>query len=414
LLNDDAIKQICLFCQNLVEIDLTGIIIQTPCILQSLFESLPKLVKIAFRDLKADDRFFFDFFKDIAQRIEYVDFCGCTSIRGRFFTLFGSELQEVLLDGCHNIDDEVIEDLCIRSSDLKTISIGGCVNITNESLSLISRNLLDLRSLSLGGHPHSYTADGLMNIGRMGNIQALSFDFNPSLTDQHIVMITNRMFKLQRLSLGFAGSDMNITPASLMKLEQLKELSDLNISGLSSVNDEVLMRICSCCHEIEKLVMHSCVYLGDSGVAAIVHLEKINYIDLSGCILVTSDPIQLLCNKFNINETVVTRTHNISLLVGGTACKPHQIRLRNSRIQLDPTEDNVESRNEIYLTSFRDSNSGCDIEYSLDDDLNLFSAHRSFIADALSSKDESLPIELDERVAQDWAQNEALNLPNSL
>lgn len=101
-------------------------------------------------------------------RLRHVDLRGCFRLRGQCFKLFGSELEELLLDGCASLKDDVIEEICNRCKNLQTLRLNGCFRLTDQSLGLISRHLTELTSFAMSGEHFSLiTGEGLNAVCRL-------------------------------------------------------------------------------------------------------------------------------------------------------------------------------------------------------------------------------------------------------
>ena len=111
-------------------------------------------------------------------------------------------------------------------------------------------------------------------------------DFNPLVDDNLLVSMAKEMPELSHLSLAFSGSDKSITANGLLELTALGQLENLDLSGLAAVNSKILATFCTKCPKLRKLTLRSCSYLGDEGVAELKNLVHLEYVDLSGCILV--------------------------------------------------------------------------------------------------------------------------------
>uniref|UniRef100_A0A915E3E3 F-box domain-containing protein n=1 Tax=Ditylenchus dipsaci TaxID=166011 RepID=A0A915E3E3_9BILA len=334
LLDDRAVEEIGHQCPHLLELDLSGVS-ASPNALRSLSESLLLLHKMCYRGMRnSDERHFWSLFKSNAKSIRHVDLRGCVQLRGRCFKLFGGELEEVLLDGCRKIDDEVIEDMCLRFNGLKVLRLDGCDQLTDESISLISRNLSELTNLSLNGdHFPKMTSDNLLNLARLESLRSISFDYNFLVNSELIKALVVGIPDLHSFSIAFAGSDTTVSEEALIEMSKWKRLIEVDISGLAAVNNSVFQSLCNSCLKLEKIVVRNCSYLGDKGVEAIAHnqeghsLTRIQHIDLSGCILITCKSIQTIVNTFKkSNDEKKAASKMITLIVGGTVCEPNQIR----------------------------------------------------------------------------------------
>jgi hypothetical protein len=66
----------------------------------------------------------------------------------------------------------------------------------------------------------------------------------------------------------------------------------LNLSSLAAMTNRVLKAIAVGCVELRSLLLRNCTYLGDIGVDALANCQKIETIDVCGCLLV-SFPIHI-------------------------------------------------------------------------------------------------------------------------
>ncbi|KAL3112032.1 hypothetical protein niasHT_011310 [Heterodera trifolii] len=454
LLEDRALIELGNLCPNLEEIDLSGVV-ASPEALRVLTESLPCLHSIAYREMvHTNERAFWFLFKAVAQHMRVVDLRGCTRLRGRFFKLFGNRLEEVLLDGCRLIDDQLVEDLCNHCCCLRTLKLDGCGRLSEDSLSLISRHLKELETLTLcGGFPKLNTSVLIDHLPRINSLQRLGLDYNCLVNDALLGAISDTLPALKAISLAFAGTDKTISSDGLQQLAKLKQIENLDLSGIAAVNSAVMKAICEQCAQLSRVLLCSCSYLGADGVMEFSRLKNVEHIDLSGCILVSTDSVQALCNALKRDEEDVQQqtVENgggeanllcgpqklVSLVVGGTVCESHRLRVgRCSRVVVD-FSDNTSGgalcatatagggrakMKKMFVTggdvSEQDDNNDEQHQDEHDDDddedeFRILSAHRNFISDALLAEEEPLKLD-DEQSVREWAEREAAQLGLSL
>ncbi|CAD5210357.1 unnamed protein product [Bursaphelenchus okinawaensis] len=409
LLDDKAIEQIAQFCINLEDLDISSVQ-SGPDALRSLSESLAKLNSVAYREMhNSSEKCFWYLFKSNGRSIKRVDLRGCSQLKGRCFKLFGGELEEVLLDGCSKIDDAIIDDICARSKNINILRLNGCYRLTEQALSVISRSLNHLEHISLSGQGFTnITADSVSLISRINSIRHLELDFNPTVSDFLVQQITSNLKNLKFLSIGFAGSDQSITSESLALLSQLTELEEIDLSGLAALDNKTFEKICKGCAKLKDVTVRSCIYLGDLGVAALKNLKNLEVVDLSGCILVTTYAVQDIIGHFTVDKK--PNSNDITLVVGGTLCES-KLKYRNSRVHVDFEDNSAISLNTAkkFIETFQGNelDTQSDGEFS-DDGFGMLSAHRSFVADALTAEEES-PLENDNSIIE-WAEKEAKEL----
>ncbi|KAL3111458.1 hypothetical protein niasHT_017685 [Heterodera trifolii] len=456
LLEDRALIELGNLCPNLEEIDLSGVV-ASPEALRVLTESLLCLHSIAYREMvQTNERAFWFLFKAVAQHMRVVDLRGCTRLRGRFFKLFGNRLEEVLLDGCRLIDDQLVEDLCNHCCCLRTLKLDGCGRLSEDSLSLISRHLKELETLTLcGGFPKLSTSVLIDHLPRINSLQRLGLDYNCLVNDALLGAISDALPALKAISLAFAGTDKTISPDGLQQLAKLKQIENLDLSGIAAVNSAVMKAICEQCAQLSRVLLCSCSYLGADGVMEFSRLNNVEHIDLSGCILVSTDSVQALCNALKKEEKDVQQQTMensggesnllcgpqklVSLVVGGTVCESHRLRVgRCSRVVVDFSDNSsggafcataTAGGGRAKIRKMFVTGGGDDAEQQQDDsttdeqqqqededdedEFRILSAHRNFISDALLAEEEPLKLD-DEQSVREWAEREAAQLGLSL
>jgi len=86
------------FRKNIFQLNLSSIT-ASPETLRVLSESFPKLTKIAYCGMtQTNEKAFLFLLKSMASRLRSVDFRGCARLKGSFFTLFGTALEEVFFE----------------------------------------------------------------------------------------------------------------------------------------------------------------------------------------------------------------------------------------------------------------------------------------------------------------------------
>lgn len=156
-------------------------------------------------------------------------------------------------------------------------------------------------------------------------------DHSPLVDDVFLEKVVDGLKNLQKLSIAFAGSDTTLTEKSLLKLRELSNMKELDLSGIAAVNNNVIKVIANSCSKLTAIYLRNCIYLGDEGIETLSSLKNLIHIDLSSCILVTAKPIQELVKAFKTEDGGET----VTVVLGGTVCEPNQVRLRNTRVVLD-------------------------------------------------------------------------------
>uniref|UniRef100_A0A1I8EVZ7 F-box domain-containing protein n=1 Tax=Wuchereria bancrofti TaxID=6293 RepID=A0A1I8EVZ7_WUCBA len=400
LLDEQAFHIISSSCPNLEEVNLSGLGGHWQTV-RTFGEPLTNLRSITYRDMvSVSDKTMWYLFKPLGMNICEIDLRGCRRFKGRCFRLFGNSLEKILLDGCCRLDKQSLEELCLNSPNITELRLSSCQLVSDDILSLISRSLTHLKSFALcGDYFPNLTSMGLMALLRLRCLCELSLDNNSLVSDEVLEEITN-LPHLRLLSLAYAGSDVTIT-------------EELDVSSLAAITDRSLSTIISGCSKLQIIRARCCTFLGDEGVCSLTTLKNLEHIDLSGCLLVTSNGIQALLDAFPTSEYSQKLTM-ITVVVGGTVCNVQSLRQSNSRVVVDISNYIVScssnTAEELFSISggFLGTRNNSD-ESSSDDEFDALTTHRSFIIDALRDVEDDSPLETQESI-DEWAEREALDL----
>ncbi|VDK78137.1 unnamed protein product [Litomosoides sigmodontis] len=372
LLDGQAFHIISSSCPNLKEVNLSGLNGDWQTV-RTFGESLTNLRSVTYRDMvNVDDKTMWYLFKPLGTNIREVDLRGCRRFKGRCFRLFGGCLEKILLDGCHRLDKQSLEELCLNSPNITELRLSFCQLVSDDIVRL---------------------------------------DYNSAVSNEVLKKITDSLPHLHLLSLAYAGSDATISEEIIMQIAKLKQLQTLDVSSLAAITDKSLSTIISGCSMLRTIRSRCCIYLGDGGVCSLTTLKNLEHIDLSGCILVTSTSIQALLDAFPISEnSQVSKT--VAVVIGGTICNVQSLCQRNSRVVLDTNDYSFTSSDAAGLFSisrgFLDAtnNSG---ETLSDDEFDVLTTNRSFVTDVLCDVEDDSPLETQESI-DEWAKREALDL----
>ncbi|CAI2325250.1 unnamed protein product [Caenorhabditis sp. 36 PRJEB53466] len=316
--------------------------------------------------------------------------------------------RTLYLDGSSKVDEMAFEDLCTACAGLKELRINECFRISDENLSMIARRMEDLSILTLCGDAFkNLTPAGLVHISHMKNITELALDYNTLVNDELLVSISAGLPLLSSLSLANAGDDSSITSEGIAAIRNLSELTQLDISSLAAVNSQVMKEL-RALRKLEIIQMRNCTYLGDEGVRAMLQMPNLRHVDLSGSILVSNESIQEFIRAFPSGPKLPP----ITLVVGGTAADASKLSVRGSRVVVDFSDYSAIVSMQTSQTSASSKfaivgGSASDNEGS-DDEFEALTAQRSFYIDAVCGEEES-PITDDGKLAE-WAEREARSL----
>ncbi|VDK73315.1 unnamed protein product, partial [Onchocerca ochengi] len=412
LLDEQAFQIISSACPNLKEVNLSGLGGHWQSV-RAFGESLANLQSVTYRDMiDVSDKMMWYLFKPIGMNMREVDLRGCRRFRGRCFRLFGNSLERILLDGCYRLDKQSLEELCFNSPNITELRLSSCQLVSDDTLSLISRNLSHLKSFALcGDYFPNLTSTGLIALLRLQSLSELSLDYNSSVSNEVLEKITENLPHLRLLSLAYAGSDATITEEVIMKIGKLKELQTLDVSSLAAITDNSLSTIVCGCLKLQIIRARCCTYLGNEGVCSLKKLKDLEHVDLSGCLLVSSNCIQVLLDAFPTLEHS-QKMKIITVVIGGTICNVHSLRQCNSRVVVDTSDYSVSFNNtaqELFSISTGFGLENNSDESSSDDEFDALTTHRSFITDAFHETEDDSPLETQESI-DEWAEREAFDL----
>ncbi|CAD6195702.1 unnamed protein product [Caenorhabditis auriculariae] len=407
ILGDKALDIIATCCPNLVELDISGLHAHGEA-LQELGDNLRSLRQLSYRGMEVTgDKAFWFLLKSCGSSLKFVDLRGAKRLHGRAFRLFGSQLEQIYLDGCTKVDPLAFEDLCTTAAGLKELRINECYRITDENLSMISRRMSDLTVLTLCGDSfNSLTAAGLVHITHMTSIVELALDYNTLVNDELLKRISTGLPNLSSLSLANSGDDLSVTPDGIASLAKLSELTQLDLSSLAAVKTVSLVKIATECKKLELLQLRNCTYLNDEGVSGISKNKNLRHVDLSGSILISNNSVQEFIKAFPIEA----KKPAVTLVVGGTAADASKLSVRGSRVIVDFSDYStiVSIPPGGSSSTFRIGSCSDTEDASSDDDFEALTAQRSFYIDAVCGEDDS-PV-TDQKDLLEWAEREARNL----
>ncbi|VDN60895.1 unnamed protein product [Dracunculus medinensis] len=309
----------------------------------------------------------------------------------------------------------------LSGSCFDSLTTTGLMTLTRleylTELSLITRNMIELHSFSLSGSCFdSLTTTGLMTLTRLEYLTELSLNYNPLLTNETLEALISGVIGLRSLSIAYAGSDTSLTEDALILISLLVNLERLDVSSLAGVTNKVLSKIAISCVKLRSLRCRSCTYLGNDGVCSLSQLKLLEYLDLSGCLLVTEEAIQVLVNSFPIakDPNYKDDLRATTIVIGGTICNSSLLKMRDSRVVLDLSDYSSLSSTATARSMLSSASRLLDINVSSDgdtsgDEFESLNTHRSFIIDALHGEEDDSPLENQKSIIK-WAEEEAQNL----
>uniref|UniRef100_A0A0N5C4C2 RNA-binding protein EEED8.10 n=1 Tax=Strongyloides papillosus TaxID=174720 RepID=A0A0N5C4C2_STREA len=417
-LDEKAFIVIGKYCKSLEDLDISGI----PSTIKNIIflgECL-NLKCLSYRNMiNINEKCFWYLVKGFADTLVSIDFRGCKILKGQCLISITNSLEKLYLDGCYALEARSIDDICMQANGLKVLKLNGCFNITDEYMSLIGRTLLDLEVFSLHGDGYkNLSPSSLTCLTLLKNLVELSFDYNSLINDTFIMALCESNRNIRKLSLAYSGDEIYVTSNGISSIKLLNQLTYVDLSGLTAVDDECLGDIVKNCKILSECYLRNCPNFDDKGLECFLDAPpSIRKIDISACLGVSNKSIQKIIKKFTFDDN---NTNIITLVIGSTAGQIELLRCRNSRVSLDLNDTSslpmdifvnpsIKEFEEIENKIIEEAIKMKDSDKKSFEECNLMDVKKSFIVGALTGEDES-PIFNSHEEMVEWAKNEASKL----
>ncbi|GMN23499.1 hypothetical protein TIFTF001_000140 [Ficus carica] len=219
-------------------------------------------------------------------------------------------LEDLVLEGCHGIDDDGLATLGPTSKSIKMIDVSNCQNLSHIGLSSLTNGAESLEQLILANGPavttdlakclgqfsvlRSIRLDGCLvtcsGIKAIGNwnssLVELSFSKCSGLTDECLVFLAQRHKELKKLDITCCRK---ITCASIDGVtKSCTSLTFLKMESCSLVPKEAFLFIGQRCSLLEELDVTD-NEIDDEGLKAISRCSKLRSLKLGICLNITDN-----------------------------------------------------------------------------------------------------------------------------
>lgn len=208
-------------------------------------------------------------------------------------------LKELSLCGIQLRDEQVFVEGIHRLRCLTSLRLCGVLALTDSTLSQILERIgpnLELLDIS-GGIATSVTDEGLCSITRhCHNLQELCLSLLTKVTCVTLLPIfhdQDRASKIHKLYLSCKQLDPTVMSVVALTCHELRLLE---LSGVTSVTDEVLFQLAENCPKLTHLAVKGCLQLTDSSVCEVVRRCPIESLVVSGIHNLTDKCIFVLAN----------------------------------------------------------------------------------------------------------------------
>ncbi len=196
-----------------------------------------------------------------------------------------TRLHTLDLSDCSQITGEGLANL-VNMAQLQTLNLGNCVEMTDDGLKHLAR-LKQLRHLDLN-HCVKITDAGLAHLKELTELQSLNLASCPLITGQGMEYLKD-LPQLMELDISGRG---NTAYQGLASLKVLNNLKSLNLSRTGLKNED--MTHMKEMKELSNLDISGCTSIGDEGIQSLKDLHAIWRLDLSGCMFITDKGLAYL------------------------------------------------------------------------------------------------------------------------
>lgn len=232
---------------------------------------------------------------DQCPRVEHLNICGLNrvteigtrAICAHFWHLSYLNVEDVFLlnDDIFFYDRDLDGRVAADQNMLKSLSVlnmKDCIHITDTTFKGLRLRCSKITTLVVQGC-HLLTD------------KALSFMYDIDISSVNNIFPLCDSFKVLNLA-----SCVKFTPAGLNSLFlKCGVLEDLDLSGITCVNDELIQSLCEACPTIQKLSLRRCMFVSDLALCSISSSLWLEHLDISHCSKITNTGIEVLsvaCN----------------------------------------------------------------------------------------------------------------------
>jgi hypothetical protein len=180
-----------------------------------------------------------------------------------------------------------------------------------------------------------FNSTTLKALDQLHDLTSLNLQLNPAVNDQIMDVITRNCHKIEELNITGCSSNSweqtTVTDVGLRCLATLPNLVYLSMSYLANVSDTALEALASR-GKLRKLMCRGCPTFTDVGcISVVTSCNELELFDLSGCDLVTNATVQAALDSVKLRPSNV----KLKLVVGGTNVSDIDIVEENSLLELD-------------------------------------------------------------------------------
>ncbi|XP_022729410.1 F-box/LRR-repeat protein 3-like isoform X3 [Durio zibethinus] len=175
-----------------------------------------------------------------------------------------SKLQSIKLDGCM-VTWSGINAMASLHASIKELSFSKCIGLTDEGLSFLVQSHKELRKLDITCcRKITYTSiDSITK--SCTSLKSLRMESCSLVPKEAFILIGERCSYLEELD----ATDNEIDDEGLKSISRCLKLSILKLGICSNISDEGLAKVGSCCSMLKELDLYRSIEISDAGIAAI-------------------------------------------------------------------------------------------------------------------------------------------------
>jgi len=110
-------------------------------------------------------------------------------------------LKELVMDECNNLESQSLVNGLLVLKSLSRLSLNSCINLTSSDVALITGAVPKLRSLSMDQYFPLFNSTTLKALDQLHDLTSLNLQLNPAVNDQIMDVITRNCHKIEELNI---------------------------------------------------------------------------------------------------------------------------------------------------------------------------------------------------------------------
>lgn len=210
------------------------------------------------------------------------------------------DMDQIALYDCADLEEEDFEKIFAMMPQLQSIKLECAGQMKDPGLLYLAEKNDNLRHLNLGA-PNLISNEAWIKFFRCrgAQLETLQLSYlNASLDDNTMAILVENAPNLQRIKVRRCTQ---ITPASLIKLSQLKHLEHISLAVAQDASEHILVEFIQCLGpKLKTLRLENFTGAGDSVLAAIhAHCTRLTKLRVTGSSIMTDSAFRLLFSDWS-------------------------------------------------------------------------------------------------------------------